>query len=247
MPQETKKQIGELEAIKAGIEVLSQSSDAQDLCRRIAHAEFMDGFCYGVAAYLLDQRSVLIEVASYGKDHDFGQNEISAWDDNVMAKAVRSRRISIETTSDSTLYALPIELSGVITGAFIFNLSKRVPSPVFSNDVTSMLSSLGGLFMDNKGLSFRKNAEQPRDSGLVTTSPEQELTTRQVRIIHLMADGLTNAEIAKVVLLSESTVRQETIRIFRIFNCHSRTEAIVKARAAGIIAKPSEANYALAK
>ena len=247
MPQETQQHIGELEAIKAGIEVLSQSSDAQDLCRRIAHAEFMDGFCHGVAIYLLDQRSVLIEVASYGRGHDFGLGEITAWDENVMAKAVRSRKISIERTAQATLFALPIELAGVITGAFIFNLSKQVPSPVFSNEVTSMLSSLGGLFMDNKGLNLRKSAERLQDNDLANNSPEQELTTRQVKIIHLMADGLTNADIAKVVLLSESTVRQETIRIFRIFNCHSRTEAIVKARAAGIIARPSEASYALAK
>ncbi|MFM2031206.1 MAG: hypothetical protein RI927_826, partial [Actinomycetota bacterium] len=63
----------------------------------------------------------------------------------------------------------------------------------------------------------------------------QELTTRQLRVLNLVADGLTNSEIAKLVLLSESTVRQETIRIFRILKCHTRSEAIVKARASGII------------
>lgn len=227
----------EFKAIQAGIEVLSQSTTASDLCRRVAHAEFMDGFCHGVAIHMLDQRSVLVEVASYGKHPEFGADEIFAWDENVMAKAVRSRKIAIEVTASSTLYALPIELSGVTTGCFIFNLSKTVPKPIFSKQVTSMLSSLGGLFMDNKGISLAKVTSALAHDVNENKTSTQELTTRQLRIIELMADGLTNATIAKQVLLSESTVRQETIRIYRILNCHTRTEAIVKARALGLISR----------
>lgn len=230
----------ELDAVRFSIEVLSHSDNAQDLCRRIAHADFMDGFCHGVAVYLLDKRSVLIEVASYGRSHDFGLGEISAWDDTVLSNAIRSRKITVETTADATLYALPIQVSGVTTGVFIFNLSKEVPSPVFSKSVTSMLSSLGGLFMDNKGLSLRSNTNSSGARKSSDADSVQELTTRQLRVLQLMADGLTNAEIAKVVLLSESTVRQETIRVFRILNCHTRAEAIVKARSTGILAKVNE-------
>jgi DNA-binding NarL/FixJ family response regulator len=138
----------------------------------------------------------------------------------------------VEETSDATLYALPIQHADVTTGVFIFNLSKKLPTPVFSDEVVSMLSSLGGLFMESKGLSLRVAG-----AGFVDESPVavQELTSRQVEIIHSMADGLTNAEIAKLVLLSESTVRQETIRIYRILKVHNRAEAIVKARATGVI------------
>jgi DNA-binding CsgD family transcriptional regulator len=224
-------------AIKHAIDVLSKSTNAQDLCRRIAHAEFMDGFCHGVASYLLDQRSYLVEVASYGRIHDFGKTDLSAWDDSCLSKAIRSRKIVIEKLEDSTLFALPIELGGVTTGAFLFTLSTEVPDPIFSRETTSMLSSLGGLFMDGKGLSLRASQQPASSSNGDDNVPVQELTTRQVEIIHHIADGLTNAEIAKLVLLSESTVRQETIRIFRILKCHTRSEAIVKARASGIIAR----------
>ena len=225
----------ELRTVQTGIEILSQSKNALDLCRRIAHAEFMDGFCHGVAAYLLDQRSMLVEVASYGRAFDFGAEGISTWDDNVMARAVRSRKIVEEQSEDLTLYALPIELAGVTTGAFLFTLSKKVPNPVFSKQVTSMLASLGGLFMDNKGLSLKESSGVAQNDERQNAASIQELTSRQLKILELVADGLTNAAIAKVVLLSESTVRQETIRIFRVLNCHSRTEAIVKARAIGLL------------
>ena len=231
-----------LEAVRVGIDLLSKSTNAQDLCRRVAHSDFMDGFCHGVAVYLLNQRSVLVEVAHYGREHDFGREEISAWDETVISKAVRSRKVASEKSGDSTLYALPIQHADVVTGVFLFLLSQDLPTPVFSEEVTSMLSSLGGLFMENKGLSLKVSngaGTQSDEDGAVAV---QELTSRQVKIIKLMADGLTNAEIAKIVLLSESTVRQETIRIFRILKCHNRGEAIVKARATGIIAEVTGEN-----
>ena len=86
----------ELGAIRVGIDLTSKSTNAQDLCRRVALSAFMDGFCHGVAVYLLDQRPVLVEVASFGRSHDFGPNEISAWDDTVLSKAVRSRKVVTE-------------------------------------------------------------------------------------------------------------------------------------------------------
>jgi DNA-binding CsgD family transcriptional regulator len=226
----------ELEAVRIGIDLLSKSTNAQDLCRRVAHSDFMDGFCHGVSVYLLNQKSILVEVAQYGRTHEFGAEEVSAWDEAVISKAVRSRKVTVEKDGESTLYALPIQHAGVITGVFLFLLSQDLPKPVFSEEVISMLSSLGGLFMENKGLSLKNPGSTSSMSDEDGSVAVQELTSRQVKIIKLMADGLTNAEIAKIVLLSESTVRQETIRIFRILKCHNRGEAIVKARATGIIA-----------
>jgi DNA-binding CsgD family transcriptional regulator len=225
----------ELEAVRVGIDLLSKSSNALDLCRRVAHADFMDGFCHGVAVYLLDQRSVLVEVASYGRGYDFGDGEISSWDDTVLSKAVRSRKVAIEVTDEATLFALPIQHADVTTGVFIFNLSRKLPTPVFSDEVVAMLSSLGGLFMESKGLSLRVASSNPVAGAEEDSLSVQELTSRQIEIIKAISAGMTNAEIAKLVLLSESTVRQETIRIYRILKCHSRAEAIVKARANGII------------
>ncbi len=241
MNASSSQQVIELEAVRVGIDLLSKSTNAHDLCRRVAHADFMDGFCHGVGVYLLNQRSELVQVAEYGRGYDFGTDTITAWDDNVLSKAVRSRKVVTEVVGDATLYALPIQHDEVITGVFIFNLSKQLPSPVFSDEVVAMLSRLGGLFMETKGISLRVTGSVTGDSadGPIAV---QELTSRQVQIIHLIADGLTNAEIAKKVLLSESTVRQETIRIFRVLKCHNRSEAIVKARANGIISSTPAAS-----
>jgi DNA-binding NarL/FixJ family response regulator len=124
----------------------------------------------------------------------------------------------------------------------MFKLSNNTPVPMFSDELTAMLSALGGMFMENKGLSLRTPTNGNGNGNGEEPVAVEELTTRQVKIIKLIADGMTNAEIAKVVLLSESTVRQETIRIFRTLKCHGRAEAIVKARANGLISEVAEAN-----
>ena len=233
----TAKKLDAFAALKAVVRLLSQSANAQDFCRRATHAEFFKGMCRGVAIYLLDQRSALVQVAGYGIAAEDPQSEISAWDENFLSTGVRSRNCTYEYAEQAIRVCLPIEVNGVVTGATLFAFSTDYQTSEADGESTRLLSNLVGLFMDNKGVSFGKKpattvAEVDPDEISV-----QELTTRQVQILNYVADGLTNAEISKHVLLSESTVRQETIRIFRILKCHTRSEAIVKARANGIIAR----------
>jgi DNA-binding NarL/FixJ family response regulator len=61
------------------------------------------------------------------------------------------------------------------------------------------------------------------------------LTERQNRILHLMAKGLTNSQIAKRVGFSESTVRQETMVIYRFFGVGGRREAVRLAGLRGML------------
>lgn len=62
-----------------------------------------------------------------------------------------------------------------------------------------------------------------------------QLTLRQLTILRGMARGLTNAEIAREIRFSESTVRLESMCIYRHFNVHSRSEAVEAARETGVL------------
>lgn len=79
----------------------------------------------------------------------------------------------------------------------------------------------------------------PAAIGLPVPGPEPTtdplLTARQLEILRLMAKGLTNAQIAKRVGFSESTVRQETMAIYRHFEVSGRREAIQLATARGML------------
>lgn len=231
-----------VQALRGAVDLLAQSSNAQDLCRRVTHAEVFNGLCRGVAIYLLDQRSSLVQVAGYGSVPEDSQIQISAWDESFLSKGVRSRQTTFEKTADEMRVCLPVEVAGVVTGALQLSFAKEIPITSMNRDDTKLLANLVGLFMDTKGVTFGQRTTTPTPVPAPDEIAVQELTTRQVQILHFVADGLTNAEISKLVLLSESTVRQETIRIFRILKCHTRSEAIVKARANGIIARVPKVN-----
>lgn len=72
--------------------------------------------------------------------------------------------------------------------------------------------------------------------GMKTTIavPFPELTSREGEILELLARGLTNAAIAEQLVLSPKTVRNQVSNIFGKLQVASRSEAIVKAREAGL-------------
>ncbi len=65
------------------------------------------------------------------------------------------------------------------------------------------------------------------------------LTSRQCQVIELMAQGLTNRQIAGRIGFSESTVHLEGLAAYRALGVHTRQGAVTAARALGLIA-PAE-------
>ena len=61
----------------------------------------------------------------------------------------------------------------------------------------------------------------------VAINSDELLSKRQMEILNLIADGLTNNQIAKQLGYSESTIRHETIRIYELFKVRSRKEAVI--------------------
>ena len=78
------------------------------------------------------------------------------------------------------------------------------------------------------------NADEPTPAALRRPAPGT-LTDRQLRILGLMAKGLTNSQISKRVGFSESTVRQETMAIYRYFGVGGRREAVRLAGMRGML------------
>ena len=62
-----------------------------------------------------------------------------------------------------------------------------------------------------------------------------DLTARQFRILQMMAEGMTNLKISSRIGFSESTVRQETMAVYRHFGVHDRREAVRVAASRGLL------------
>ena len=59
------------------------------------------------------------------------------------------------------------------------------------------------------------------------------LTYREMDVLRLLNQRLTNKEIARQLGISTETVRQHTVKLFRKLNVENRRQAIVVARALG--------------
>ena len=81
---------------------------------------------------------------------------------------------------------------------------------------------------------------QPRNTNSQNNSPQTALTKRQEVILRLMSRGMTNAQIANRVGFSESTVRQETIAIYRFLGADGRHQAVQIASVRGLL-EPTQA------
>ncbi|GAB5527950.1 MAG: hypothetical protein Roseis2KO_58220 [Roseivirga sp.] len=62
-----------------------------------------------------------------------------------------------------------------------------------------------------------------------------DLSKQEHRVLLLMADGLSNMEIATSLFISESTVKTHVSRVLGKFNAKRRTEAVKIGRDLGII------------
>lgn len=65
-------------------------------------------------------------------------------------------------------------------------------------------------------------------------APFPELTDREREVLDLVAQGLTNAEIARRLVVSDKTVRNHVSNVFAKLHVAGRAEAVARARDAGL-------------
>ncbi len=63
----------------------------------------------------------------------------------------------------------------------------------------------------------------------------EPLSERELEVLQLIAEGLTNPEIASRLFLSLNTVKAHTRNIYGKLGVHSRTQAVARARALGVL------------
>ena len=61
------------------------------------------------------------------------------------------------------------------------------------------------------------------------------ITKRELEILQLMADGLSNREIAEKLFVTENTVKTHSSRLFEKLDARRRTQAVQRGKAAGLL------------
>jgi LuxR family maltose regulon positive regulatory protein len=63
----------------------------------------------------------------------------------------------------------------------------------------------------------------------------EPLSDREIEVLELLADGLTNPEIGQRLFISLPTVKSHTRNIYGKLGVHTRTDAVARARTLGIL------------
>ncbi len=216
-----------LQIVEDATGVFTSAADSYELCRNVVHSDFLDAQTSGAQLVAIDHKGNLRTIASYGMSYSIPEN-LSLWDDSPVAKALGSKSHESFTNGESFVTVFPFYKSLAPVGGLILVSAKRIDP--LDETTKNILAHLGAFYLDTNGLNVKQSVF--RSEG----DPE-ELTERQRQVLNLMAQGQTNAEIARAMLLSESTIRQETVRIYRALGVGSRGEASKKGRALGLIAK----------
>jgi DNA-binding NarL/FixJ family response regulator len=129
--------------------------------------------------------------------------------------------------NSKTFICFPIEKSGSSVAGFgIFCDSQIEPNA----EVEAFLKAIGHvlslhLYRSDVNQVLPATSLKPIKVGGVTKEATSAITDRQLLILRMMSEGRTNLAISERLGYSESTIRQETIRIFAKLGCSSREEA----------------------
>lgn len=216
-----------MQLLEVATNAITTSNNAYEMCRNFVHTDFPGARTLGAQLVVVDQRGFIRETAHYGKVKPVPEDS-SVWDDSPLASAIASKTIKSFKQEENFSIIFPFYKTLAPVGALILT-TDQLWEPKTLDDVSSKIfAQLGAFYMDTTGLAVRT-------TGTNTEANPDELSSRQKEILLLISNGLTNAEIARELMLSESTIRQETVRIYRSLAVGSRSEAAKKGKALGVI------------
>jgi len=114
-------------------------------------------------------------------------------------------------------------------------LLKDVPPEQLVNGIRAIASGDALLAPSVTRRVVEEFVRRPPDS-LRTAPPElEELTAREFEVLKLIARGLSNAEIAQELVVSETTVKTHVAHVLMKLNLRDRVQAVVLAYESGLV------------
>jgi DNA-binding NarL/FixJ family response regulator len=229
--------MNELQVLEHVAELCATSNSAAELCRKLVHSQVIGREAVGAVIYLVTQTGDLDLVGSYGKYPLLGEG-VSIWSDNPISKAATTLNPQVSKIEANDELTYPVSAFPILKGtepvgviSMLRTSDKYMISNLLPGPIVKTLGNTFGIWLDSLGL----KPGNGNGNGNGNHHSSGDLTERQLEILRLMAAGKTNAQIASELILSESSIRQETVRIYRALGVGTRAEAARKGLNLGLI------------
>jgi DNA-binding CsgD family transcriptional regulator len=198
---------------------LSSCSSLEEVCRRLVHDKRFKGEVAGAYSFRLESDNryaletycgqILNLVGSQLFNEDGGSLEVMP---------IRGDSQFLENGSFRALI-IPLMRKGVPERIFVLQLSESAKTPIVHIDTLRIIQATGQMIIESLPLL------SPNGIHAKALPPGFELNERHRAILAFIGLGLTNRQIASRLLVSESIVRQENIKIFRYLKASNRKQA----------------------
>tara|TARA_B110000503_G_scaffold4598_1_gene6068 strand:+ start:277 stop:1158 length:882 start_codon:yes stop_codon:yes gene_type:complete len=213
-------------------ELFVVSNSASEFCRNIVLNPTIGTCSIGTQLFIVNQDGKLGQLSSFGVAFVPPDQVLSISDDHPVARAIALDQEIKEvvrnpvTGEDAWLYVYPYRRPSNPVGACVM-LKSRDYHVVLNPSIQKTLSLMGALWLEAVGIG----------PSLITkaASDIETITPRQTQVLALIAQQRTNQEIADELFLSESTIKQECVKIFRVLGVATRAAAANKANSFGIV------------
>lgn len=138
--------------------------------------------------------------------------------------------LSVYESYDDVKAALDNGANGYVPKSSANNVLPGAISLVLNGD-----SYIPGSALLQPDITTGSNYQYQNYDPLQTTKNYFNLTNRQIEVLKYLSEGRSNKEIAKLLSISEPTIKSHLSNIFHILNASNRTEAVRIALKSGII------------
>jgi two-component system nitrate/nitrite response regulator NarL len=203
------------------------------------HALFAEGLRYvieemmeNVSCIIALDAEAALEMLSTDQDYALILVDLSmpGIDGVSLLQSITSRKLTIPAAVLSASEDVQLIRAALDEGAFGF-LPKSLDKEALRGAIQCILE--GSVFIPvSLELQLARLARKQNTSDPLT---RLGVTKRQHEVLLLMHKGLINKQIAKILFITEETVKFHVSALLKILNAGNRTECIVKATAGGLL------------
>jgi DNA-binding CsgD family transcriptional regulator len=250
-----KLQLGaDLDLVVRLLRALAKSDSADDFCRAMALNVLSEFDVVATYVARLDSDAHVTMIGSYGYSRQRVENtpRPSIWEPMAITEAIRSGKVMIYkswteyiekypdkghlASPGQAFVCLPLEVRGVKAGGFGITFAKPLDEVGFSPALWEVFSLVGDVFLTKGWETEMQRFPVPTtDFGDDNKFAASSLSAREREVLVAIALGLTNSKIARRLKFSESTIKQDTIRIFKILGVKNRADAVLAAKGLGLV------------